>query len=129
MGSRQTSLNDVIHCRMPLVSSLTPPTAEGMPAYRASTAVPQCWQEWGPQTAVPKRRPTATLTVLSSIRRPRAVTGKAISQGPDSLVDTERRRARSSSFSAPSSIRSAAEAARKPSQAFCLQAAALSGVR
>ena len=80
----------------------------------------------GPQTAVPKRRPTATLTVWSSIRKPKAVTGRALSQAP-ALVDTERRRARSSSFSAHSSNRSATEAVLIPSHNFCLPAAAPSG--
>ena len=76
-----------------------------------------------PQTVVPNRKATATLTVLLSIPRPRVVTGNALNQAPDSMVDTERRRARSSSFSAPSISRSAVEAARKPSHDFCLRTA------
>ena len=32
MSGRQTSLDDVIHCRMPLVSTLTPFAAKGMSA-------------------------------------------------------------------------------------------------
>ena len=94
---------------------------------RTSTADPQSWQVWGPHTAVPKRRPTATLRVTSSILRPRAVTGSALSHAPDSLVDTESRRARSSSFSAFSSSLLAVKEARSPSHDFYLHAASPSG--
>ena len=65
---------------------------------KALTSAEQCWQQCGPQTGAPRRRPTATLTVSSSIRRPRADTGKALNQAPDSMVDTASRRERSSSL-------------------------------
>ena len=42
---------------------------------------------------VPRRRPTATLIVLSSILRPREVMGKAFTQAPDSLIEAAKRRA------------------------------------
>jgi len=61
------------------------------------------------------------------MRRPRADTGKALNHAPDSLVDTARRRARSSSFSASSKRHLAMEVILGVSHDFCLQAASPSG--
>ena len=41
----------------------------------------------------PRRSPTATRTVLSSILSPKLEMGRACSQAPDSLVETAKRRA------------------------------------
>ena len=43
---------------------------------------------------VPRRRPTDTLIVLSSILKPREEMGRAFNQAPDSLVEAAMRRAR-----------------------------------
>ena len=61
---------------------------------RASTSKPQCWQVWGLHKGVPRRNPTATLTVWSSMRRPREEIGRASNHAPDSLAEHASRRAR-----------------------------------
>ena len=64
----------------------------------SSTMAEQCWHWCGRHTGVPRRRATAIRTVLSSIRSPREDTGKALNHAPDSLSDTESRRACSTSL-------------------------------
>ena len=89
---------------------------------KALTSAEQCWQRCGPQTGAPRRRHTATLIVSSSIRRPRADTGKAPNQAPDSLVDTASRHERSSSFSAhPVSVVQLRRSSHNPMTSACKQ--------
>ena len=52
---------------------------------------------------VPRRRPTVTLKVLSSILRPREVIGRAFNQAPDSLDEAAKRWALDCASSALSS--------------------------
>ena len=65
---------------------------------RASTSKPQCWQVWGLHKGVPRRNPTATLTVWSSMHRPREEIGRASNHAPDSLAEHASRRARGNHF-------------------------------
>ena len=96
---------------------------------RMLTADPQPQEQkgWGPRIDKPGCKHTATLTASSSILKPRAVNGKALSQATNSLVETESRRVYSSLFSACYNNRSAAQVAHKLSHDYCLRAAAPSG--
>ena len=60
----------------------------------SSTIFPQKEHLCASQSLAPSRRPTATLIVLSSMRRPTDDSGRVVSHAPDSLVATARRRAR-----------------------------------
>ena len=81
MSSQETSLNDVIHGCMPLVSSRTPPAAEGVPTQGINTR-PTELAGVGPTDCRSQAQTHSNprLTVLSSIRRPKAVTGRALNQ-------------------------------------------------
>ena len=48
---------------------------------------------YGGDRELPRRKPTATLIVSSSILNPREVIGKAFNQAPNSLVEAAKRRA------------------------------------
>ena len=48
---------------------------------------------WGLKRGAPKRKPTATLIVWSSIRRPREEIGRTSNQAPDSFAEEASRRA------------------------------------
>ena len=86
---------------------------------RLSTSSPQWWQVWGLHKEAPRRRPTATLMVLSSIRRPSAETGRTFSQAPDSLAAAASRRARDLGSVALSNRDSAKADTFRVSQLFC----------
>ena len=68
----------------------------------AETAAPQCWQVCGVKIAVPRRRPTAILNVLSSILKPTDVIGRACNHAPEALSMAASCLAHSTSSLAPS---------------------------
>ena len=84
---------NVIEYSMPMVTPLTPDTAEAMRAQvihlSPTVEISMRMTEGGA-----KAEDNTTLIVLSSILKPREEMGRAFNQAPDSLVEAAMRRAR-----------------------------------